>query len=39
LTPVSRVVMIAFRDVLSRAQRIKCNGAKAGVLFPGVGFS
>jgi len=34
-----RVVMVAFRDVLSWAQRIKCNVAKSGVLFPGLGFS
>ena len=39
LTPVSRVVMVAFRDVLSRAQSIKCNGAKPGVLLPGLFFS
>jgi len=30
--------MVAFRDVLSRAQSIKCSGAKPGVLLQGLEF-
>jgi len=37
LTPVA--TLVSFRDALSRAQLIKCNGAMPGVLFPGLGFS
>jgi len=32
-------LMGAFRDVLFRAQRIKCNGAKPCVLLRGLSFS
>jgi len=38
VTPGLIDLMSTFRDVLFRAQRMKCNGAKRCVLLPGLFF-